>query len=309
MQKNWDKALPPIEIWRECLRVLKPGAFAFIMSIPRQDCQARMITSLEEAGFKVGFTPIYWTYATGFPKALNVGKKTGFKELTGSYAGFSPKPALEVILCVMKPLSEKTYVEQAMKNGKGVSWLDDCRVSTSYGEEGGWGEGLPVGDIRNNSLHVREDGEGWEKHHHPTLTRNPPHSQGRFPANLLVSDNVLDRGEYKCAAASVRHNRKRNEENVYGAGKGIPQCDLNSPHNDSGDYSRFFSLDAWDEKMRRIFPFIEVPKPSKGEKNAGLEGFEEVESRYGAGGGAMPSGNDNPNKTSMKNHRPVSPPS
>ncbi|HEC65526.1 MAG TPA: hypothetical protein ENI23_09540, partial [bacterium] len=27
-------------IWRECLRVLKPGAFAFVMCIPRQDCVA-----------------------------------------------------------------------------------------------------------------------------------------------------------------------------------------------------------------------------------------------------------------------------
>ena len=52
-------------IWQECLRVLKPGAFAFafVMSIPRADCLARMIISLEDTGFKVGFTPIYWAYA------------------------------------------------------------------------------------------------------------------------------------------------------------------------------------------------------------------------------------------------------
>ena len=37
MGKNWDKAVLSIEIWKECLRVLKPGAFAFIMSGPRQD--------------------------------------------------------------------------------------------------------------------------------------------------------------------------------------------------------------------------------------------------------------------------------
>ena len=32
MGKNWDKALPPIDIFKECLRVLKPGAFAFVIS-------------------------------------------------------------------------------------------------------------------------------------------------------------------------------------------------------------------------------------------------------------------------------------
>ncbi|KKM84431.1 hypothetical protein LCGC14_1299140, partial [marine sediment metagenome] len=43
MGKNWDKAVVGVEIWKECLRVLKPGAFAFIMSAPRQDVLSRMI--------------------------------------------------------------------------------------------------------------------------------------------------------------------------------------------------------------------------------------------------------------------------
>lgn len=59
MGKHWDKALPSTEVWAECLRVLKPGAFAFVMSIPRADCLSRMIISLEDAGFMVNFTPIF----------------------------------------------------------------------------------------------------------------------------------------------------------------------------------------------------------------------------------------------------------
>src|SRR3990167_9859628 len=74
MGKSWDKALPDKNVWVECLRVLKDGAFAFVMSIPRADCLSRMIISLEDAGFNVGFTPIYWAYASGFPKAQNIGK-------------------------------------------------------------------------------------------------------------------------------------------------------------------------------------------------------------------------------------------
>ena len=74
MGKDWDKALPDKEIWAECLRVLKPGAFAFVMSIPRSDCLSRMIISLEDAGFNVGFSPIYHTFASGFPKAQNISK-------------------------------------------------------------------------------------------------------------------------------------------------------------------------------------------------------------------------------------------
>jgi len=75
MGKDWDKALPSIEIWKECLRVLKPGAFAFIMSAPRQDVLSRMIVKLEEAGFKIDFSSIEWLYASGFPKSMNIKKK------------------------------------------------------------------------------------------------------------------------------------------------------------------------------------------------------------------------------------------
>ena len=63
MGKSWDKALPDRKIWEECLRVLKPGGFAFVMCIPRADCLSRMIISLEDAGFLVNFTPIFWAYA------------------------------------------------------------------------------------------------------------------------------------------------------------------------------------------------------------------------------------------------------
>ena len=50
------------------------------------------------------------------------------KQLDGSYGGFQPKPAWENIIVCMKPLSEKGYLDQAMKDGKGVTWLDDARI-------------------------------------------------------------------------------------------------------------------------------------------------------------------------------------
>jgi DNA modification methylase len=141
MGKDWDKAVPSIELWKECFRVLKPGAFVFIMSAPRQDVLSQMIVRVGRAGFDTDFTSIYWTYASGFPKAMNIGKmldkraskpqRHAAKALDGSYAGFQPKPAVEVIIVAMKPRSEKTFVDQALKNGHGVTWLDDCRLPTA----------------------------------------------------------------------------------------------------------------------------------------------------------------------------------
>ncbi len=75
MGKSWDKSVPSVAIWEECLRVMKPGAFALVMCIPRQDCLARMIVNLEDAGFDVSFSSILHTFATGFNKSMNMGKK------------------------------------------------------------------------------------------------------------------------------------------------------------------------------------------------------------------------------------------
>ena len=74
MGKDWDRAVPGVEVWRECLRVLKPGAFAFVMCIPRLDCLSRMAMRISDAGFNIAFTPIFHAYATGFPKAENISK-------------------------------------------------------------------------------------------------------------------------------------------------------------------------------------------------------------------------------------------
>jgi site-specific DNA-methyltransferase (adenine-specific) len=74
MSKSWDKVLPDKEIWEECYRVLKPGSFIAVMSSPRSDVLYRMIKDLEEAGFDMSFSPLLWTYHTGFPKASDTSK-------------------------------------------------------------------------------------------------------------------------------------------------------------------------------------------------------------------------------------------
>ena len=63
---EWDKIVPAVEIWKECLRVLKPGGWAYIMSSPRQDVLARMIINLQTAGFDTQKSSLYWTYKQGF---------------------------------------------------------------------------------------------------------------------------------------------------------------------------------------------------------------------------------------------------
>ena len=307
MGKEWDKALPDKRIWKECLRVLKAGGFAYVMSAPRQDVLARMMIDLEDVGFKMDFTSMYWAYATGFPKAMNmskaIDKKLGVertevtgsrtrnvkpyddsngwnenntkgeyeykkpaseqaKKMDGSYAGFQPKPAVEVIIVCMKPIEEKGYIDQALANGKGVSWFDDCRIPSDSNEHHrNTVEKAETGD----DMVFKEGSSGFHKKFEPTNS-----DKGRYPANLLVSDNAVDIGVTTKSTSSVRKNKKRNEDNVYGGGKGIPQIDLVSNISDSGDFSRYFDIDKWWESQ-----FIITPKASKSEKNKGLDDFEE----------------------------------
>ena len=337
MGKDWDKVVPSVEIWKECLRVLKPGGFCFVMSAPRIDVQSRMGTKLEDAGFQTNFSPIYWTYATGFPKATNVGKavdkklgvtpkiigkkkagalsgnskfndarqsnitkdisnptqayKSGSnigeydvtiatsdeaKQLDGSYVGYQPKPAVEVILVCMKPIEEKSYIEQAMKNGKGITWLDDCRIPYENEDDKSESQNKQSDDrggFHGENTGVYSSGE--------QIGYNKP--DGRFAANLIVQDDVLgipSKGQQGATTGKEPSNYKQN--NSHGDYKGHRKA--MEARGDSGTFSRFYDLDAWwksqihklPESVQKTFPFMVVAKASKSEKNEGLDdNFEE----------------------------------
>lgn len=71
MGKKWDYDVPSVEIWQECLRVLKPGGYLLAFAGTRT--QHRMAVRIEDAGFEIR-DMIAWVYGSGFPKSLNVGK-------------------------------------------------------------------------------------------------------------------------------------------------------------------------------------------------------------------------------------------
>lgn len=71
MGKHWDYDVPKTEIWKEALRVLKPGGY--LLSFAGTRTQHRMALNIEDAGFEIR-DMIAWVYASGFPKSLNIGK-------------------------------------------------------------------------------------------------------------------------------------------------------------------------------------------------------------------------------------------
>jgi hypothetical protein len=71
MGKRWDYDVPSVEVWAECLRVLKPGGHLLAFAGTRT--QHRMAVRIEDAGFEIRDL-IMWVYGSGFPKSLDVSK-------------------------------------------------------------------------------------------------------------------------------------------------------------------------------------------------------------------------------------------
>lgn len=67
----WDSSIPSVEVWAECLRVLKPGGHLLCFAGTRT--QHRMACNIEDAGFEIR-DMIAWVYGSGFPKSLDVSK-------------------------------------------------------------------------------------------------------------------------------------------------------------------------------------------------------------------------------------------
>lgn len=338
MGKEWD-ILPSVEILKECLRVLKTGAWALWMMTPRQDSQLEFLLRLREAGFNISFSSIEYIYASGFPKAADLSlladKKACREELTqklcrnpteeefneawenwrekvavnpnsrpntdksvmdlgwtgegkvayetnphsleakaldGSYSGFQPKPAREFVLLSQKPIVGKTYLEQALlhlkdseHNQLGGTWLDDGRIPYKNEKDKKEGQSARNSITKDTLFPIG----GFDRSERSDIT-------GRFPANLLVSDNAIDIGIIKISTQKYKLPDKGGSgaslvfEHKEGGIRG---------YDDSSDLSRYFDLDFWFEKQieklpkeqQKIFPFLYVPKASKSERNKGLK--------------------------------------
>jgi SAM-dependent methyltransferase len=71
--KAWDASgiAYSVELWAECLRVLKPGGHLAAFGATRT--YRRMAVAVEDAGFEIRDS-LHWLYGTGFPKGQDVGK-------------------------------------------------------------------------------------------------------------------------------------------------------------------------------------------------------------------------------------------
>jgi DNA modification methylase len=226
----WDSDVPAVEVWAECLRVLKPGGYLLAFAGTRT--QHRMAVRIEDAGFEIR-DMIAWVYASGFPKSLDVSKAIdGHRGIVGSADagpsvkrdtpatkqgeqwrgwGTALKPALEPITMARKPLAG-TVAENVLVHGTGALNIDGCRV----GDEVRVAAFTSLAPCHGNALGAAGTAEARRG------TQGDPKTYvGRWPANLIHdgSDEVLaafPQAPGQMAKAAEGSDRRK-DQNTYGA--------------------------------------------------------------------------------------------
>ena len=302
MGKKWDNSgiAYDVTVWVECLRVLKPGGH--ILAFGGSRTWHRLAVAVEDAGFELRDS-IAWIYGSGFPKSLDVSKAidkaagverereepqsrkqpsssisaTGFgadgwspqvKNPVTSEAktwqgwGTALKPAFEPVVVGRKPLVG-TVAENVLEWGVGGLNIDGSRIGIKEGD--GWDVPIPQAKTAHPSWtsgatdRVEVD---W------TDKRQTPHTQGRWPANVIldeVSAGLLDEqsGVLKSGANKPYVSNHDPSQSVASMIQG----------NKPGETLRTYTAPASEGGASRFFY---VAKASKRDRNEGLEELEAV---------------------------------
>ena len=222
MGKKWDCEVPSIEIWQECIRVLKPGGHLLAFAGTRT--QHRMACNIEDAGFEIR-DMFAWIYGSGFPKSHN---------LDGEWQGWGTalKPALEPITFARKPLIG-TVAQNVELYGTGAINIDECRVQTAD----------EIASTKNNNI------KGNAYNSVKAGIRDTVYVQnhlGRFPANLIHdgSEEVLANFPITASGSNNKikassKDQKGNTSSAFGA-ESRPYGTETISYGDKGSAARFF---------------------------------------------------------------------
>jgi len=290
MGKSWDASgiAYDVEMWRECLRVLKPGGH--LLSFGGSRTYHRMACAIEDAGFQIR-DQIMWVYGSGFPKSHNVAN--GIDKMMGqpnrgraiptaskyqasdieeknkltsnkvdAYVSRTPesegwsgwgtalKPAHEPIVMARKPM-DGTVANNVLTYGVGGINIDGCRV----GDEVLGGGTMPnlrdVGAMSKEATGI--DKLSFGQNPRPATRLENQSHVGRFPANFIHdgSDEVLELFPDSTSKSGGKSGTT--------FASGSLRTDARVGHNDSGSAARFFYC----------------AKASKKDRNEGLDGFAE----------------------------------
>lgn len=234
MGKKWDYDVPSVEIWAECLRVLKPGGHLLAFAGTRT--QHRMAVRIEDAGFEIR-DMIAWVYGSGFPKSLDVSK--AIDKNAGAereVVGFDEKKAAR-------------FASGLKSQNKGWErpWMKEPDALERKG------------NITSPSTDAAKQWQGWGTALKPALE---PITVARKPFRGTVAANVLEHGT---AALNIDACRVGNEPGRWPANL---IHDGGEPAQLLGEAARFFYCPKASKKDRD--EGLTKVKGSTGDKGNGL---------------------------------------
>jgi len=170
MGKKWDNSgiAFNVDVWLECLRVLKPGGH--LLAFGGSRTWHRLCVAIEDAGFEVRDS-IAWLYGSGFPKSHSIGKSTGSEAWDGW--GTALKPAFEPIVVARKPITG-TVAENVLTWGVGGLNIDGTRISTT--------DSFGGGTKGTSGFAAGYENDGWVA----------GSELGRWPANILLDQHTAE---------------------------------------------------------------------------------------------------------------------
>lgn len=221
MGMAWDASgiAYDLEVWRQALRVLKPGGHLLAFSGSRT--YHRMACAIEDAGFEIR-DQIMWVYGSGFPKSLDVSKAidkaagaerevVGFdaakalqhaaKVGTRTYGDFAGSlgnvtaPATDAArrwqgwgtalkpahepICMARKPLQGTVAANVLRHGTGAINVDGCRVAATDGYEKAWDRPVSTNIGAKGGSFISEGIQ-----HTVDISANKPEG-GRWPANFM----------------------------------------------------------------------------------------------------------------------------
>jgi site-specific DNA-methyltransferase (adenine-specific) len=256
MGQTWDGggvAFEP-ETWAEAFRVLKPGGHMLAFGGTRT--YHRMVCAIEDAGFEIRDC-IFWAFGSGFPKSRNI----------GGGLGTALKPAVEPIVLARKPLSEKTVAANVLRHGTGALNIDGCKVAANDKAQ------FPAGVVSETEA-VFGGGNGRYANRPRTADAQP---NGRWPSHLITDGSAEVTAAFPVTSGGASSGGRATPKKI---GSSIPLGGVRSTvfHADTGSAARFFQACPPDSRIAYF------PKPSRRDRDAGLEGVEPQTKRIYSGG-------------------------
>ena len=272
MGHAWDRSgiAYDVAMWREALRVLKPGGHMLAFSGSRT--YHRMTCAIEDAGFEVRDS-IMWVYGSGFPKSLDISKALdklhgAERQVVGQQYraaqlwegwGTGLKPAHEPICVARKPMAADTVAANVMAWGVGGINIDSCRVPID-----------PTADasqLRTMNVSQHDGADGWGMN---TTRANPAArvlgEEGRWPANFIHDGSPEVLAMFPETKPS-KSGGKSGSTAIWGDGSAKKL--ERGGFDDAGSAARFFQQCQWtQEDLERALLFY-CAKASKREKGQG----------------------------------------